>query len=350
MAELSENWFRLAIDHLHLGILIIDREGRICVFNRALSRITGLKENDVLDRPLLAILDGQKHSRNKLLQTISTGKEFEDLNPKTVLPITGSIACIASTHVIRDKSGVTTGALAVFMPAGRQQELEDAVIKAEKLAILGQMAAGMVHEIRNPLTAISGFLQLLQKYLKGTPKEEYVTLTLNELKHVNSLISDFLKLSKPGFSKRTQCSISKIITDVVMLVESEAFLRKLDINVDIATDIPAIVGDSDQLKQVFLNIFKNAFDALPHGGKISLQTSWDRHQECVQVIIKDTGTGMDEQTIASIFDPFFTTKESGTGLGMFIIKKIIDNHGGRIEVQSEQEKGTTVTVLLPVGE
>ncbi len=339
MVEIAESWSDLVIDHLNIGLLMIDREGRICLFNRALSRMTGLKKNEILGRSL--------RSPNILLQTIISGREFQDLSPGAVLPVMGSYNGATSTHIIRNKSDVTVGAIAVFIPAGRQQELEDAVIKAEKLAILGQMAAEMVHEIRNPLTVIDGFMKLLQQNLKGTPKEEYITLILAELKHVNRLISDFLQFSKPGYSKRTQCSITQIITEVAMLVENEASLRKLDIDLDIAKNVPDIFGDSDQLKQVFLNIFKNAFEALSCGGKIFLETSWNMQEELVQVIIRDTGMGMDEQTMTSMFDPFFTTKESGTGLGMFIIKKIIDNHDGRIEIQSKQAKGTIVTVFLP---
>jgi two-component system sensor histidine kinase AtoS len=338
----------MAVDHLPVGLLVIDREGQVRVFNRALSRLTGLKNDTVLGRLFLKVLDGHRPDLNKLLQTLATGGEFQELNPEAVVPVIGSTAFAASTYAIRDKSGVTIGAMAVFIPVGRQQELENAVIKAEKLAILGQLAAGMVHEIRNPLTAVGGFLQLLQKSLKGTPKEEYIPIMLAELKHVNRLIAEFLQLAKPGSSKRTSCSITKIMTEVLMLVESEAFLRKVDIINETSIDISSISGDDKQLKQVFLNIIKNAFDALSDGGKLFLQTSWDMHEGFVRVAIRDTGAGMDEQTVTNLFDPFFTTKESGTGLGMFISKKIIDNHGGRIEIQSEPERGTTVTVLLPV--
>jgi len=207
----------------------------------------------------------------------------------------------------------------------------------------------MVHEIRNPLTVMDGLIKLLQPDLQGTPKEEYVSIILAELKHVNHLITDFLQLSKPGYAKRSQCSITKVINEVTRLVENEAASRQLDLKMDLAGDIPDILGDSDQLKQVFLNILKNAFEALSCDGRIYLQTYWNRPENLVQVIIRDTGMGMDEQTRASMFDPFFTTKKNGTGLGMFIIKKIIDNHGGRIEIQSEPEKGTVVTVILPVG-
>jgi len=348
MVGFVEDWSRMAVDHLPIGLLVIDREGQVRVFNRALSRLTGLTSDNVLARPFLKVLDGHRPDLNKLLQTLATGWEFQELNPEAVIPVIGSTAFAASTYAIRDKNGVTIGAIAVFVPVGRQQELENAVIKAEKLAILGQLAAEMVHEIRNPLTAVGGFLQLLQKSLKGTPKEEYIPIMLAELKHVNRLITEFLQLAKPGSSKRTPCSITKIMNEVVMLVESEAAPRKVDIINETSIDSSSISGDDKQLKQVFLNIIKNAFDALSDGGKLFLQTSWDMHEGFVRVTIRDTGAGMDEQTVTNLFDPFFTTKESGTGLGMFISKKIIDNHGGRIEIQSEPERGTTVTVLLPV--
>ncbi|TYO97418.1 two-component system sensor histidine kinase NtrB [Desulfallas thermosapovorans] len=346
MVALAEGWLDLAVNHLPAGILMINREGRICVMNQVLSRMTGLK-NDVLGRSLHTVSKHQGHGINKLLQTIHTGIEFQGLNPETVLPVTGPFECTVNTYLVKEKNGATAGAMAVFIPVGRQQELENAVIKAEKLAILGQMAAGMVHEIRNPLTIISGFMQLLQNHLKGTSKEKYISLSLAELNRVNNLLTEFLQLSKPGYSKRIPCCISKIINDVVMLMESEIFRRNLEINLDITNDLPAISGDSDQLKQVFLNILKNALEALPNGGKIFLHTSQSKHEDYVKVVIKDTGVGMDEQTIASIFDPFFTTKEKGTGLGMFIIKKVIDNHGGHLDIQSKPGNDTTVTVLLP---
>jgi len=341
MVEIAEILPRLAIDQLVIGLLMINREGQICLFNQALARMTGLNQHEFLGQSL--------YHPNKLLQTFATSKEYQNVQPSTILPVMGLNNCAASTHIVRGKSGVPVGAMAVFIPAGRQQELEEAVVKAEKLAILGQMAAEMVHEIRNPLTVMDGLIKLLQPDLQGTAKEEYVAIILTELKHINHLITDFLQLSKPGYAKRSPCSITQVINEVILLVKNEALLRQLDLQLDLAKDIPNIFGDGEQLKQVFLNILKNAFEALSCDGQVYLQTYWNRPENLVQVIVRDTGVGMDEQTRISMFDPFFTTKENGTGLGMFIIKKIVDNHGGRIEIQSEPEKGTVVTVLLPVG-
>lgn len=230
----------------------------------------------------------------------------------------------------------------------KQQELERAIIKAEKLAILGQLAAGVLHEIKNPLTTISGFLQLLHKELKGTQKEEYVRIALAELEHANKLLDEFLQMARPGFSNRQRCSIVGLIKEVYILAESEALLRQVEIKHESIGDIPHILGDAEQLKQVFLNLIRNAFEALSPGGRILMQASWYEKENHVRVTVSDTGAGMDDKIISSMFNPLFTTKDTGTGLGMFISKKIIDNHRGHIEVESKPGKGTSITILLPL--
>ncbi len=348
MIEFLDDWSRLAVDHLPVGIIAIDREGRVRIFNRSLSKLTGLKDDHVLGKSFLKLLNGQRSSCNKLLQTLATGKEFKNLKPESVIPVNASSDFTANIYAIRNKGGATVGAMAMFTPERRQQELENTIVKVEKLAILGQLATEMIHEIRNPLTAISGFMQLLQQRLEGTPQEEYLTMMLAELKHINRFVSDFLLLARPGYCKRAQCSINQLIKEVASLVECEAVIRKLIINLETSEGMPLVNADGGQLKQAFLNITRNAFDSLSDGGEVFLRVSSDEQQGIVRVVIRDTGTGMDQQTLANMFDPFFTTKESGTGLGLFISKKIIDNHGGHIKIQTEPARGTTVTVLLPV--
>jgi len=345
-----EKWFRMAVDHLPVGLLVIDAEGTVKVFNRLLNGLTGIKEGDVLGRPFPEVFDCQRPEPNKLLQTLVTREEFQGLKPETVIPSINSNAYETRTYIMHNDNGESEGAMAVFLPVERLHELENAVIKAEKLAVLGQLVAGVVHEIRNPLTAIGGFLELLQKQLKGTSKENYIAVMLAELKHVNRLITELLSLTKPGYPKRVKCIINNIVREVVMLVESEAQIRNVDLNLTLEKDIPYLLGDGEQLKQVFLNVIKNAFEAFDNGGRICLQTSWDEGEGLVKIAVEDNGPGVDGQTIDNIFIPFFTTKEKGTGLGMFLSKQIIDNHGGLIEVESEPGKGTTVTVLIPVSQ
>lgn len=309
MVELTEEWSRLALDHLPVGLLVINRHRKIRIFNQTLSRFLGLKREKVLGQPLLEILDNRGPDFNLLLKTLTTGKEFQNAKPQSVVTATCSVTCLVNTYPIRNRTGITVGAMAVFSPAARLQEMENAVIKAEKLAILGQLAAGMVHEIRNPLTAIGGFLQLMQNCLKGKPKEEYIPIMLSELNHANRLISEFLQFAKPGYAKRSWCSIIEIIKDVVLLVESEALSRQFSIEEDLDVNIPKVIVDSGQLKQVFMNILKNAFDALSEGGKIFIQAKWNEFEGCVQISFRDTGMGINEEIIKNMFNPFFTTKE-----------------------------------------
>ncbi len=343
-----ENWFRLAVDHLPVGVIAIDREGRVQVINRFLAKLTGLEVDNVLGEPFHKLLNGQSCISNKLLQTLATGRGYQSLKPESVIPVNTETDLVANIYAMKNKSGTTVGAVSVFTPERRLQELEKTIIKVEKLAILGQLTTEMIHEIRNPLTAVSGLMQLLQQHLKGTPKEEYVTIILAELTHLNSIITDFLLMARPGYCKPTKCSIDQLIKEVLTLVECEASIRNLIINLEIEKDLPIINADRGQLKQVFLNITRNAFEALPVGGKLFIEASSDRQQGFVLIVFRDTGTGIDKQTLANMFNPFFTTKERGTGLGMFISKKIIDNHSGQIEIQSEPGNGTTVTIMLPV--
>ncbi|VFU14939.1 PAS domain S-box [anaerobic digester metagenome] len=349
MVESPVDWLQLVFNHLPLGIIVIDRRGHVRLFNNRLSMLTGYQEERILGKPFSDLINNPDSDYNKLLQTLATGKEYQNLKPESVILLNAPFSDFrANTYAIKDKGGATVGAMALLEPAGRQQELENAVIKAEKLAILGQLATEMIHELRNPLTAISGFVQLLQQKIGRNSELEYLDIISNELKHLNRLISDFLLQAKPGYCSRTQCSINKLLTDVAALVECEASLRNLKINLETPEDPPPIKADSGQLRQVFLNIIRNAFDALPDEGQLFLQCSGDKQLGIVRVVIRDTGKGMDGQIMANMFKPFFTTKESGTGLGMFISKKIIDNHGGSIDIQSEPARGTTVTVTLPV--
>jgi len=348
MVESLVYWLQLVFHHLPLGVIVIDRGGQVRLFNNRLSILSGYKEERVLGKPFLELINNQDSEYNKLLQTLATGKEYQNLMPESVIMLNSSTDFRANTYAIKDKSGATVGAMALLIPAGRQQELENAIIKAEKLAILGQLATEMIHELRNPLTAISGFVQLLQQKIRTNSELEYLDIISDELKRLNRLISDFLLQAKPGYCSRTQCSINKLLTDVAALVECEASLRNLKINLEIPEDPPPIKADSGQLRQVFLNIIRNSFDALPDEGQLFLQCSGDEQLGIVRIVIRDTGKGMDGQIMANMFKPFFTTKKNGTGLGMFISKKIIDNHGGSIDIQSEPAGGTTVTVTLPV--
>jgi two-component system, sporulation sensor kinase A len=225
-----------------------------------------------------------------------------------------------------------------------RKKTEDLLRKSDKLAVVGQMAAGVAHEIRNPLTALRGFVQLLQSTVKEP--RTYFDVMLSELDRINLIVSEFLFLAKPQIVHFEQNDLLVLLKKVVQLLETQAILSNIQIRLDFAP-VPWIYCDENQIKQVFVNVLKNAIEAMPRGGEILIQVR-SRDEDFVQVRIIDQGCGISQEQIRRLGEPFYTTKEKGTGLGLLVSYQIIEAHKGKIQIESELEKGTTVEVLLPV--
>lgn len=216
---------------------------------------------------------------------------------------------------------------------------------------VARLASGIAHEIRNPLTTIKGFIQLLKPYLREIDKELYADVALEEINRANDIIFEFLNAIKPQKNKRREITIKKLVKDLVLLYESESILR--NIQVTIADNCPdaLIFVDVSQIKQVLINIFKNAIEAIEtssssSSGMIIISTEVD--EKNASIIISDNGCGMSYETIDQLFLPFYSTKEVGTGIGLSVSKTIINDHGGNIEVTSALDVGTTFKVILPI--
>ncbi|KAA9028487.1 ATP-binding protein [Niallia endozanthoxylica] len=238
-----------------------------------------------------------------------------------------------------------TVVLSVFKDiTDKKEETEGLLEKSEKLALVGQMAAGIAHEIRNPLTSIKGFIQLFRS--KYTDEREHFDLVLSELERINLIISEFLVLAKPTAIVFKDREIQHLIKDVVTLINTQAILKNVQIFVDFEDDIPTIVCEENQLKQVFINILKNSIEAMPNGGNIDVKVK-KLLKDKVSISFIDNGVGIPEDRIPTLGEPFYTTKEKGTGLGLMTSYKIIENHDGELKITSKLQKGTTVEVILP---
>ncbi len=226
---------------------------------------------------------------------------------------------------------------------------KDAKCLAEKLAAVSELAAGMAHEIRNPLTSIRGFLQLLQsKYEPDALEQEYFTIIFKELDRINNIIKEFLTLSKPSQAQKQIISFEQLMAEIMLLVEQEAIMYEISLNVDIDPNIPQLCLNPAKFKQVILNIANNAFQAAGAGGKVTIRSYFDSVSKQVVTIIKDNGCGIPPEKLKFIFEPFYTTKENGTGLGLSLCCRIIKNHGGKITAKSTVGKGSRFHIFLPV--
>lgn len=228
------------------------------------------------------------------------------------------------------------------------QETPRCIDQLEALAGIGEIAATTIHEIRNPLTSISGFVQLLRARAarQNDPTSvDYCTLITEEIIHINNILSDFLALAKPQEAKFATIDISRIIQDVLTLMYGEAVHSHIAI-IPRLPDRPLwVCGNAEKIKEVLINLCRNAFQAMGPDGILTITGEDD--PETVRIAVTDTGQGMSAQTMAEIFKPFFTTKETGTGLGLAISRRIVRSHGGEITVASEEGKGTTFTLVLP---
>lgn len=226
----------------------------------------------------------------------------------------------------------------------QRKKTEEIVRKSEMLSMIGQMAAGVAHEIRNPLTSIKGFLQFIQS--NESRSTEYFSIMLAELGRIEFIISEFLVLAQPQLVKKERKNLIHLLQNIIVLVETHAILNNVQVFLHFDPELPLIMCEESQLKQAFINIMKNAIEAMPDGGEL-LITAMSDGGERVTVQFIDDGVGVPEEIMPRLGEPFYTTKEKGTGLGLMVSYKIVENHRGHINVRSKPHKGTTVEIQLP---
>ncbi|WP_276358446.1 ATP-binding protein [Cohnella caldifontis] len=231
----------------------------------------------------------------------------------------------------------------IMRDISERKKNEELLINSEKLYVAGQLAAGIAHEIRNPLTSLKGFLQLIASGRKNNGT--YYDIMNSELDRIEEIVSELLMLSKPQVYQLSFHDVRIMMRDTVTLLETQAILHNIAIEAEYGTEPLWVYGVENQVKQVFINVIKNAIEAMVDGGSIRVKLS--RENEGVYVRIHDEGPGIGEDQLAKMGQPFYTTKEKGTGLGLMVSYKIVDNHHGRIRVRSELGKGTVFEIMLP---
>lgn len=225
--------------------------------------------------------------------------------------------------------------------------VEEQLRRAEKLSTLGEMAAVLAHEIRNPLGSIRGTAEILKDdYPVGTPKHEFIDIQIKETERLNNVVEDFLRMARQQPLAISNCSIIEELETIVKLTENQARLGNISIITAFQNRDLMVKADGEKLRQAFLNIMINALQATPPGGTVKLAA--ERIQGSCLITFSDSGAGVDRQLLEKIYEPFFTTKSDGTGLGLAITRKIIEGHGGTIAIESEPGKGTTVSINLPL--
>ncbi|TPG77077.1 PAS domain S-box protein [Brevibacillus laterosporus] len=335
-----------AIHQIPNSIIITGLDGKIQYINPSFTEKTGYTGEEVIGQELNLIEDHEDYEENiqeEIIQTLAKGRNWygelqsKRKNDEAFWERTAFLP-------IKNEEGETIHFLKIGEDITQQKKAEEMLRKSEMLSAVGQLAAGIAHEIRNPLTALKGFIQLMMADGQGNKK--YFQIMMGEFDRIELIITELLLLSKPHVLSFQTEDLGIILNDVLMLIETHALMNQVDIIPVIPTPLPKIHCVENQLKQVLINVLKNAIESMPTGGKVDVHVRKKAGGK-VAIEITDQGKGIPQDKLARVGEPFFTTKEKGTGLGLMVSYKIIENHNGEIQIESEQSKGTTVRIILP---
>jgi signal transduction histidine kinase len=326
-------------------------------------RRAGVVSIEGLERELLALRNKQGEEREALLLLV---RVLELLNGSVVLAILGEEQLLGML-VLRDerlREAYSSEEIELFRGVAasigvtlQNSQVYERMKERDRLAALGQMAAGLAHEIRNPLGSIKGAAQYLQPVEGQNPDastREFLDIIVEEVDRLNKIVSQFLDYARPYRGDQSPLDVNDVVRKTIYLIEKERSGSKVEIVMNLHEGLPPVRADAQQLRQVFLNLTINAFDAMPQGGRLQVSTGLRRSTRrgasaaFLEIRFRDDGIGIPPADQRNLFIPFFTTKEKGTGLGLPISQRIIENHGGTIEVRSQPGSGSTFTVLLPV--
>ncbi|MBY0156111.1 PAS domain S-box protein [Cytobacillus firmus] len=339
------NDIKFALDQSSI-IAFTDEKGTITNVNEKFCEISQYSREELIGQNH-SILNSGLHSKEffkNLWKTIGQGEVWKgEIRNKAK---DGSYYWVHTTIVpFLNANGKPYQYLSIRNDITERKKTEEVLHQQDKLAAVGQLAAGVAHEIRNPLTTMKGYTEFLKLEETHEERQEYLSIILDEIDRVNNIVEDFMVLAKPKAAELEERDIIPIIKNVVSFLEFEARNRNVKIGFEYQQDIIQIECDENRLKQVLLNFIKNGIEAMPDGGNITVRAGIINNQ--VQIAIKDTGVGIPQEKLKNIGEPFFTTKKNGNGLGLMVSFKIIESHNGKVFIESELNKGTTFNIVLP---
>ncbi|GIQ70739.1 PAS domain S-box protein [Xylanibacillus composti] len=345
LRENAKRYQRL-LKYLPEAILVI-ADGMIIYANKSAVELTRAdSEGKLIGQYYFDLLHPDYHeetriSMEQVMQTDAASAFVE----KKIYCATGEwIEVEASSIRIHSYNGNSV-ILTVLRDITERKKEEDLLIQSEKLSVVGQLAAGVAHEIRNPLTSLKGFTQLLKSKLRDR-ESNFIDIMQEELDRINLIVNEFMTLAKPHLIQYSDKNVKEILRSVISVLETQAILANVNLVKDYDENLPIIYCDENQLKQVLLNVIKNAIEAMPQGGDIRI-TVKKKGTEALSIQVQDHGPGIPADMMERIGEPFFTTKADGTGLGLMISRRIIDAHQGTFRIWSEPDRGTTVEIELP---
>jgi two-component system sensor histidine kinase HydH len=339
------------IESMASGLVSTDADGRVVTVNSRARRLLSLGDADVSGRDIADVLALEPDLERAGVGPVIRGAKGMT-ETETVILVSGEPMPVAlSASSLRDEEGGRAGTVVLFQDLTEVEALKEEVERARHLASLGRLAAGVAHEVRNPLSSLKGFAQLLRsRFRPGSDEERYADTMIEEVERLDRVVQELLDFAKPVTPDRTPSSLNAIVEEALGLVSDDAAFRKIDIEKRLADGLPDALVDPFQVRQALLNIFLNGIEAMAGGGVLTIETARIAEPDAapaVEVRVADTGQGMSPDEIERLFEPFYTTKPRGTGLGLTITARLVEQNGGQVTVSSEKGVGSTFVVRLP---
>ncbi|MBU0481972.1 MAG: PAS domain-containing protein [Proteobacteria bacterium] len=343
--EHMQAFMALLVSKLPDGIVATDSENRVISFNETMTLITGMKPGELIGRTATQSLPEQ------IVPFFRLAEQAEVLD-RDILYIGQNgqkFNLLVSSVPIINNSGLFTGRVLLVHDITRLKKLESEISRNERFIALGKMAAGVAHEVRNPLSSIKGFATLIGSRFPEN-SEEYHTaqLMISESERLNRSISALLNYARPAELDLCEVNIGNLVRDSLQLVDADAGESGVEIIISNTLAHPVVTSDPDRLKQILLNLVLNSLQAMPDGGTLTVSLARGSGADEYKIQVQDTGCGIAEKDMAHVTDPYFTTRKDGTGLGLSLALKNIEELGGNLEIQSEVGSGTCITITLPV--
>ena len=343
----TKDYARQVLASMANGLVSIDIKGRIVSYNSLALDLLDLDDAEAQNMDFQDVIDIHDNAIQQTLQNcipvIEREISYKQKSGKT-------IPMALSATPIKNEKGACEGAVIVLRNLTEIKLLEEKVRRSEKLAAIGKLAAGVAHEIRNPLSSIRGFAQFLKHALKDKPRDQqYAETMVTEVDRINNVVTDLLNFARPLEADLRPTDVAELIEHAVRLVEADAKSHALDIRMNIS-ELPELKLDANQMTQAMLNLLLNSLQALEQGGHIEVGAELNSQNSGLRIWIEDNGVGIATDQLEKVFEPFFTSRETGTGLGLSIVHKIVENHNGEIRVQSPpggKKFGSRFTIIIP---
>jgi two-component system sensor histidine kinase HydH len=343
----TKDYTRQVLANMANGLIGIDTAGRVTSYNQKALELLGLNDAGFRENHLSALIDFKACGIEATLEQCQVHLEKEFQHRKA----SGEhVALALSSTPILDESGSCQGAVLLLRDLTEIKRLETQLRRAERLAAVGRLAAGVAHEIRNPLSSIRGFAQFLQRSLNGQPREQdYAATMVAEVDRIDRVVSGLLSLARPVETKPAACSIPDLVHHVIRLVAGDARSRDISLDIDVAAGVGPARVDPNQITQALLNLVLNALHAVAPGGVVTIGAAIEESGG-LRLWVSDNGCGIPTELLDKVFDPFFTTSSRGTGLGLAMVQQIVEGHRGEITVESpltEDRRGCRFTIRIP---